>query len=32
MSPSAAAMLQGIDRLDELGLEAVEPATTFGWR
>ena len=26
-----AALLASIDRLDDLELEAVEPATTFGW-
>ena len=27
-----AAMRESIRRLDELGLDDVEPATTFGWR
>jgi hypothetical protein len=29
--PATAAMLASIDRLDALGLETVEPATTFSW-
>lgn len=29
--PATAAMLASIDRLDTLGLETVEPATTFSW-
>ncbi len=28
---AVAAMVANVDRLDELGLETVEPATTFGW-
>lgn len=31
MDRAVAAMLASVDRLDELGLEGVEPATTFGW-
>ena len=31
MDRAVAAMLANVDRLDELGLDGVEPATTFGW-
>ena len=31
LEQAVAAMIETVDRLDELGLEAVEPATTFGW-
>ena len=32
LDAAVAVMMASVDRLDELGLEAVEPATTFGWR
>ena len=31
MDRAVATMLASVDRLDELGLDGVEPATTFGW-
>ena len=29
---AVAVMMANVDRLDELALDGVEPATTFGWR
>jgi hypothetical protein len=31
MDRAVATMLVSVDRLDELGLDGIEPATTFGW-